>query len=65
MEITINRHSSIRIQSDKIIYFDPYLIEEASNDADIIFITHDHMDHFSIEDIAKVEKEDTVFVIPC
>ncbi len=64
MEITINRHSSIRIQSDKIIYFDPYLIEEASNDADIIFITHDHMDHFSIEDIAKVEKEDTVFVIP-
>lgn len=64
MEITINRHSSIKIVSDKIIYFDPYKIEEANHDADLIFITHDHFDHFSIEDIKKIEKEDTVYVIP-
>ena len=64
MKISINKHSSIRIESDKVIYFDPYLIDEVSNDADIIFITHDHPDHFSIEDIKKVEKEDTIFVIP-
>lgn len=64
MEISINCHSSIRIASDKVIYFDPFQIEEESHDADIIFITHDHYDHFSVEDIRKVEKEDTVYVIP-
>lgn len=64
MDISINKHSSIKIVSDKVLYFDPYLISEESHDADIIFITHDHHDHFSIEDIKKVEKEDTVFVIP-
>ena len=64
MKITINAHSSIRIESDKIIYFDPFLISETRNDADIIFITHDHFDHFSLEDIKKVEKESTVYVIP-
>ena len=64
MKISINKHSSIRIESDKVIYFDPYLIDEESHDAGLIFITHEHYDHFSIEDIRKVEKEDTVFVIP-
>ena len=64
MDIKINGHSSIKIISDKIIYFDPFKIEKESHDADIIFITHDHYDHFSIEDIKKIEKEDTVYVIP-
>ncbi|MBR4462075.1 MAG: MBL fold metallo-hydrolase [Erysipelotrichaceae bacterium] len=64
MEIKVNSQSSIKVISDKIIYFDPYQIREEMHDADIIFITHDHPDHFSIEDITKVEKEDTVYVIP-
>lgn len=64
MKIEINCHSSIKIISDKIIYFDPFKIEDESHDADIIFITHDHYDHFSVEDIKKIEKEDTVYVIP-
>ena len=64
MEIKVNCQSSIKVISDKIIYFDPFKIADESHDADIIFITHDHYDHFSIEDIKKIEKEDTVFVIP-
>lgn len=64
MKISINSQSSIRIASDKVIYFDPFKIEEEVHDADIIFITHNHFDHFSIEDIKKIEKEDTVYVIP-
>lgn len=64
MEISVNCNSSIRIASDKVIYFDPFRIENETHDADIIFITHDHFDHFSIEDITKIEKEDTVYVIP-
>lgn len=62
--ITVNAQSSIRIAGEVIIYFDPYQITEASNDADVIFITHTHPDHFSPEDIRKVQKPDTVFVAP-
>ncbi|MDO4499773.1 MAG: MBL fold metallo-hydrolase [Erysipelotrichaceae bacterium] len=64
MEISINKHSSIKIKSNKTIYFDPFEISVECHDADLIFITHDHFDHFSIEDIKKIEKEDTVYVIP-
>ncbi|MBO4918781.1 MAG: MBL fold metallo-hydrolase [Erysipelotrichaceae bacterium] len=64
MKISINCHSSIRIEDEKTVYFDPYKIEEETHDADVIFITHDHFDHFSVEDITKIEKEDTVYVIP-
>lgn len=57
-------HSSIRINKEKIIYIDPYKIEKKYNDADLIFITHDHYDHYSEEDIDKVKKEDTVIIAP-
>lgn len=58
-------HSSIRIHSSVgIIYIDPFKIDIAYNDADYIFITHDHYDHYSVEDIKKVVGEKTVFVVP-
>lgn len=56
-------HNSIRIAKDKIIYIDPYKINKEYEDADIIFCTHSHYDHFSEEDINKVRKEDTIIVI--
>ncbi len=55
-------HSSIRIKKDNTIYVDPYKIEKNYNDADYIFCTHEHFDHFSPEDILKVIKEDTVII---
>lgn len=57
-------HSSIKIKKEKVIYIDPFKIEKNYNDADIIFITHDHYDHYSEEDMDKVKKEDTVIVAP-
>ena len=57
-------HSSIRLNKGGVIYFDPFKIEENYNDADVIFITHDHYDHYSEEDIDKVVKEDTIIVAP-
>ncbi|MFR4410851.1 MAG: MBL fold metallo-hydrolase [Clostridium sp.] len=57
-------HSSIRINKEKVIYIDPFKIDKNYNDADIIFITHDHYDHYSEEDIDKVKKEDTIIVAP-
>ena len=62
--ITINEHSSIRIDEGKIIYSDPYNISGAPQDADIILITHSHFDHYSPDDIRRVMKSDTVIVCP-
>ena len=62
--IDVLYHSSIRIEEDKIIYVDPFKIEQKYNDADYIFCTHSHYDHFSPEDIEKVKKEDTTIIVP-
>lgn len=62
--IFINIHSSIKMIFDKVIYFDPYKIEERFNDADIIFITHEHYDHFDIESINKIKNDNTIVVAP-
>lgn len=62
--IYINARSSIRIEGTKIIYFDPFKITEDKQDADVIFVTHEHYDHFSPEDIKKVANESTILVVP-
>ena len=62
--IEVLYHSSIRINKEKTIYIDPFRIDRNYNDADIIFITHDHYDHYSEEDIDKVINENAVIVIP-
>lgn len=59
--IEINTQSSIKIDE---IYFDPFKIEKEKHDAEIIFITHAHYDHFDIESIKKIIKEDTIIIIP-
>ena len=57
-------HSSIKIKDNKIIYIDPFKIDKDYNDADIVFITHDHFDHYSEEDIDKVINENKIIIIP-
>ena len=63
-DIEVLYHSSIRINKGKLIYIDPYHIEKNYNDADMIFITHDHYDHYSEEDIDKIRKNNTIFIVP-
>ena len=62
--IEVLYHSSIRISKNKVIYIDPFKIDKDYNDADIVFITHDHFDHYSEEDIDKVINENTTIIIP-
>lgn len=62
--ITVFTQSSIRIAGEKMMYADPFRVPIEPHDADVIFITHDHYDHFSPEDIAKVVKNDTTVVVP-
>jgi len=54
-------HASFKIKKDKVIYVDPFKIND-NEKADIILITHEHFDHFSIEDIKKVLDNKTVLV---
>ena len=57
-------HSTIKItNNEKVIYIDPYNIKENIKDADIIFITHNHYDHFSEKDILKIKNDNTVIVV--
>ena len=57
-------HSTIKInKNNKIIYIDPYNISDGINDADYIFITHNHYDHFSEEDIKKVKNNETIIIV--
>ena len=62
--IEVLYHSSIRMNKEKTIYIDPFKIDRNYNDADIVFITHDHYDHYSEEDIDKVINENTTIIIP-
>ncbi|MBR2523492.1 MAG: MBL fold metallo-hydrolase [Clostridiales bacterium] len=62
--IELLTHSSIRLTGDVTVYCDPFNIRNESHDADLVLITHDHYDHFSPEDIARIRKSDTVFLVP-
>ncbi len=54
-------HDGFRIDADKIIYIDPFEIESGP-EADLILITHEHYDHCSTEDIAKIQGDKSVIV---
>ncbi len=54
-------HDGFRIDAGKVIYFDPYQIS-STVPADIIFVSHEHFDHCSVEDIKKIQKKDTVII---
>ena len=64
MKIEVLQHASIKLSNNKIIYIDPYDIKEKLNDADYIFITHDHYDHYDQESIDNIKKEDTKIILP-
>jgi|WetSurSiteA1Bulk_404760.scaffolds.fasta_scaffold00770_6 L-ascorbate metabolism protein UlaG (beta-lactamase superfamily) len=56
--------SSFRIKDNgKLIYIDPLAIN-STDKADYIFITHSHLDHFSIKDINKLLKSETLIICP-
>ena len=63
--IEVFTQSSIRIRCDSgTVYADPFRMKISPHDADIVLITHDHYDHFSPEDLAKVINPATILVVP-
>jgi L-ascorbate metabolism protein UlaG (beta-lactamase superfamily) len=61
--ITYCGHASFLMKGAKTIYIDPYKLKKAEK-ADLVFITHGHYDHLSVEDIKKVAGKNTAIVSP-
>lgn len=58
------KNATVRMEiGSKVIYVDPVWIDDPVKDADVIFITHTHDDHFSPKDLKKIMKEDATLVI--
>ncbi len=55
-------HASFRVDSDKVVYFDPFELKKDVKSGDVIFITHEHADHCSPADVKKIVKKGTVIV---
>lgn len=61
LEIIRFCHDSFLIKNGKKnIYFDPFKLHGDVPKADYIFISHEHFDHFSPDDIHKIIKDSTV-----
>jgi len=55
-------HSAFRWTGSKTVYFDPYKLSGRPGKADLICVSHEHFDHCSKEDIARISTVDTVIV---
>ena len=62
--LVVNEQSSIRINASRVLYFDPFDLKDEQHDADIVFITHEHYDHFSPKDIEKAANDKTIYIVP-
>lgn len=54
-------HDGFRIDASTCIYIDPYQID-GGKPADLILVTHEHFDHCSPEDVARIQQPGTVIV---
>jgi L-ascorbate metabolism protein UlaG (beta-lactamase superfamily) len=57
-------HDTFRFDGPPVVYVDPYQLGDGLPAADVILITHDHFDHLSPADVAKIHKPGTVVVAP-
>ena len=64
MDMEVFTQSAIKLSGQKKIYFDPFKITTEYHDADFIFITHDHYDHYDEASIKKVMNKQSIFIVP-
>ena len=64
MKIKVFNQASIKLEDDVNIYFDTYDFKSEVHDADYIFITHNHYDHYDEESINKIMNSNTIIIVP-
>jgi L-ascorbate metabolism protein UlaG (beta-lactamase superfamily) len=65
VEIQWINHASFRLATeDCVVYIDPWKLSSAGADANIVFVSHNHFDHLSTDDVAAVSGKATVVVGP-
>jgi L-ascorbate metabolism protein UlaG (beta-lactamase superfamily) len=57
-------HDTFRIDGPPVVYVDPYRVPSGLPKADLILITHEHSDHCSPADVARLRGPATVVVAP-
>ncbi|MCX6364926.1 MAG: MBL fold metallo-hydrolase [Actinobacteria bacterium] len=57
-------HDSFRLDGSSTVYIDPWKLCAEAPPADLILVTHDHFDHFSPDDIARVVTPRTTLIGP-
>ncbi len=58
-------HASFRLSAqDLVVYIDPWKLSSPQPDADLVFVSHGHFDHWSADDVAAVSGEATTVVGP-
>ena len=58
-------HASFRISAqDRVVYIDPWKLPAPQPDADLVFVSHGHFDHWSADDVAAVSRQSTAVFGP-
>jgi len=57
-------HDSFRLDGSSTVYIDPWKLGAGAPRADLILVTHDHFDHFSPDDIARLSTPRTTLIGP-
>ena len=57
-------HDTFRVDGPPVVYVDPYQVAAGLPKADLILITHDHSDHCSPADVARLRGPATVVIAP-
>lgn len=55
-------YGSFMIEGSPLIYIDPWKVTKSVFHPDVILVSHDHYEHFSIADITKIRGDDTLIL---